>query len=153
MSTVLRPMDIQDEVREYTMPEVYRGMPVIWYRNGSVHNLKDMTVGFIIKFTPAHVTLLLPEFRVSRRDAVPHISDPRLKLGVDHRENGAWDYTEFHKEMKKAAAVAGDFAEIAEQYAQLKGAYDTLLGRLEAAESELGSLRADVNATASKRSK
>ena len=30
-------------------------------------------------------------------DAVRHLGDPKLKINSDHRENGAWDYTDHYK--------------------------------------------------------
>ena len=38
-------------------------------------------------------------------ESVRHIDDPKLKINSDHRENGAWDFTEYHKETKLAAAT------------------------------------------------
>ena len=125
----LRPQDIKDEIRAFKMPKVYQGQPVVWYKDGT-KNANVFTIGLIIKATPANVTLLLPEFRQSRRDAVPHVNDPRLKLGTDHRENGAWDFTPYHREMLSGDGI--DSTDLSGTIEQLANRLDTMQAALDA---------------------
>lgn len=90
----VKPKDIRAEIQNYTMPRAERGMPIIWYPQG-VKN-RNGKLAFVQKSQLGRnsVDVFVAGQRVSSFSACPHVSDPRLKLGVDQRENGAWDYTE-----------------------------------------------------------
>ncbi len=100
-NVTLRPQDIQDEVQSYNMPEVKRGMPVVWYPQGQIGSIWKMALVEKAQSGRSNVTLFVGGTHVPIRDAVPHVSDPRLKLGPDHREMGAWDYTEEYLDNQK----------------------------------------------------
>lgn len=95
--TIVRPSDIQDEVASYTMPEVSNGLAVVWYPQG-VEN-RSGQLAFVSQAYDGrnNVTLFIAGHRNPLVEAVPHISDPRLQLGPDVRESGAWDYTAEYK--------------------------------------------------------
>ena len=105
MGSALRPQDIKDEVSAYKMPEAKRGMPVVWYPQGTTGTNWKMALVGKAQEGRSNVSLFIGGTHVAIRDAVPHISDPRLKLGPDHREQGAWDYTEEYLEKKKQIAA------------------------------------------------
>lgn len=102
MAATLTPKDIQADMQKYKQPTVYRGMPVIWHPHGIVSN-RGAVVAFVTSCHPNrnNVALFIPGHRFGIRESVLHVSDPRLKLGNDQRENGAWDYTEAHLEDQK----------------------------------------------------
>lgn len=93
----VRPKDIQAQLANYTMPKAERGMPIVWYpqgvtnRNGKLAFVQNSQLG------RNSIDVFVAGQRVAIFSACPHVSDPRLKLGVDQRENGAWDYTEAWK--------------------------------------------------------
>jgi hypothetical protein len=111
---VVRPKDIQAELTNYVMPKAERGMPIVWYpqgitnRNGKLAFVQNATHG------RNNIDVFVAGQRVSSFSACPHATDPRLKLGVDQRENGCWDYTE---EWKRQEAWR---ASVDEQLAALK---------------------------------
>jgi len=41
-------------------------------------------------------------------DAVRHLEDPKLRINVEHRENGAWDYTDHYKKELAAREDLGN---------------------------------------------
>jgi len=90
----LRLAHIRDEVSAYRMPLAVQGMAVAWYRFG--RKGPDALLGFVQQARPGkpNVDLFVPANAFPYLDGVPHVSDPRLRLGREHAEFGAWDYTE-----------------------------------------------------------
>lgn len=82
------------------MPEVLQGTSVSWYRNG-VKEGKDPELGMIAKIhgTRRTVTIRLAAGNVVA--SVRHIDDPKLRLSVDQREFGAWDFTPEFKRQER----------------------------------------------------
>jgi len=90
----LKPKDIQAELNEYVMPNAERGMPIVWYPQGIANRNGKLAFVQSAQHGRNSIDVFVAGQRVSTFSACPHISDPRLKLGVDQRENGAWDHTE-----------------------------------------------------------
>ena len=69
----------------------------MWYPQGVAN--RNGKLAFVQKAQHGRnsIDVFVAGQRVSIFSACPHVTDPRLKLGVDQRENGAWDYTESWK--------------------------------------------------------
>lgn len=81
----------QEAIQNFVMPEVKQGMPVRWYPHGEIDG-RTPEIGFVVKVGGRSIVLRTASGM--QRDTVRHIDDPKLKLSVQQRENGAWDYTE-----------------------------------------------------------
>lgn len=92
MATSLR-LDETDSVTEYQMPTIPNGSVVAYFPTGLQSGPKD--VGFVYRVNQKNVYLYSATKGV--RTAVPHVSDPRLKLNPEQREAGAWDFTDADK--------------------------------------------------------
>jgi len=90
-------IDIAGELSSYKMPPTYIGEPIIWFRHGQKAR---PIAAFCARFQSAsqNIDVLIPTESEQTIESVPHISDPRLKLGVEQMENGAWDYSEGKKQ-------------------------------------------------------
>ena len=87
----------QEEIQSFQMPEVEVGTPVTFYSNG----LKEGTeprIGFILRISRSGRNVVIRTAEGGHYESVRHIDDPKLQLNSDHRENGGWDFTEFHKQ-------------------------------------------------------
>lgn len=90
----------QEELQSYTMPEVEIGTPVTFYANG----LKEGTeprIGFILRISRSGRNVVIRTASGGHHESVRHIDDPKLQLNSDHRENGGWDFTGYHKQELK----------------------------------------------------
>ena len=85
-----------EELHNFVMPEVVVGTPVTYYPTGMIEG-SDVRVGFIIRISRSGRNVVVRTADGGHFESVRHIDDPKLKLNVDHREAGAWDFTEFHK--------------------------------------------------------
>lgn len=91
--------DREQEIINYKMPEIRVGAPVLWFANGSA--MKEAILGWVTKL--GHRGIRVHLCTGVWYDSVRHMSDPKLKMNQDQRENGAWDYTEdyrFQEEIK-----------------------------------------------------
>ena len=88
----------------FEMPEVVIGTPVTFYTTGMVAGTEPR-IGFVVRMSRSGRNLVLRAAGGGYYESVRHIDDPKLKINSDHRENGAWDFTEYHKETKLAAAT------------------------------------------------
>ena len=93
----IKPKDIRNEISNYVMPAADRGMPIVWYPQGIANRNGKLAFVQSSHHGRNSIDVFVAGQRVSSFSACPHITDPRLKLGVDQRENGAWDYTEAWK--------------------------------------------------------
>lgn len=94
----------QEEIVSFEMPVPKHGESVRWYRNGVVDARPPM-IGFVIQIGNRCLRIQLPDGHIY--ESVPHVDDPRLSLGGDHRLDGAWDYTEaWYREQDMLARVA-----------------------------------------------
>jgi hypothetical protein len=90
----------------FEMPEVVIGTPVTFYANGMVEGTEPR-IGFVVKMSRSGRNLVLRAAGGGYYESVRHIDDPKLKINSDHRENGAWDFTEYHKDaLMSAKALA-----------------------------------------------
>ena len=85
-----------EELHNFKMPEVVVGTPVTYYPTGMIEG-SDVRVGFIIRVSRSGRNVVVRTADGGHFESVRHIDDPKLKLNVDHREAGAWDFTAFHK--------------------------------------------------------
>ena len=81
------------ELNSFVMPTVEHGAPVAWYPRGLKSDRPQ--VGHVIRVQARGLSISTSQNGV--RDIVRHIDDPKLKLNPEHRENGWWDFTEYHK--------------------------------------------------------
>jgi len=90
-------IDIAQELAGYRMPPTFIGEPIVWYRHGQKARA---IAAFCARFQSAsqNIDVLIPTESEQVVESVPHISDPRLKLGVEQMENGAWDYSDGKKQ-------------------------------------------------------
>jgi hypothetical protein len=88
-------------IENFTMPFATPGMPILWYPRGT-YDRTTCSVAYMIHC--GHRTAVLLTSTGQRRDAVRHVSDPKLSLSEDQRENGAWDFTDEYKRMKQMEA-------------------------------------------------
>ena len=86
----------------FEMPEVVIGTPVTFYANGMVEGTEPR-IGFVVKMSRSGRNLVLRAAGGGYYESVRHIDDPKLKINSDHRENGAWDFTEYHKDALMSA--------------------------------------------------
>ena len=90
----------QDEINGFEMPDVALGTPVTFYLNG----LRDGTeprIGFVLRISRSGRNVVIRTAEGGHYESVRHINDPKLRINSDHRENGAWDFTDFHKAEEK----------------------------------------------------
>jgi hypothetical protein len=85
-----------EELHNFIMPEVVVGTPVAYYPTGMIEG-SDVRVGFIIRISRSGRNVVVRTAEGGHFESVRHLDDPKLKLNVDHREAGAWDFTAFHK--------------------------------------------------------
>jgi hypothetical protein len=91
---------LEQEIMDYKMPVVRLGAPVQWFANGNA--VRDSVLGWVTKVGHRGVRIHL--CTGVWFDTVRHISDPKLRLSQDQRENGAWDFTE---EYQNAEVIRG----------------------------------------------
>jgi len=90
----------------FEMPEVVIGTPVTFYTTGMVSGTEPR-IGFVVRMSRSGRNLVLRAAGGGYYESVRHIDDPKLKINSDHRENGAWDFTEYHKDaLMSAKALA-----------------------------------------------
>lgn len=80
----------EKEVNEFKMPEIQQGAPIRWFRYGTARDTSIL--GFVQKVKARSVTVWTTEGL--RYNNVRHISDPKLRLNREQREDGAWDFTD-----------------------------------------------------------
>jgi hypothetical protein len=96
----------------FDMPQATAGLPILWYPLGQ-HDRTNCMVAYMIHC--GHRTAVILTSTGQRRDAVRHLSDPKLKLSDDQRENGAWDFTEEYKRVKEMEKTFLDRMDLIEQ--------------------------------------
>jgi hypothetical protein len=87
-----------DPMRDFSMPFATPGMPILWYRRGTFDRT-SVEVAYMIHAGSRTAVILSSTGR--RLDAVRHISDPKLQLSEEQRENGAWDFTDEYKRARE----------------------------------------------------
>lgn len=97
--------DQDQEEQNYSMPQATQGMTVLWFPNG-LPNRSSVRVAYMLQCGGRTAVLQVSDGR--RLDAVRHITDPKLRLNEDQRENGAWDFTDDYKELIEFRAVMED---------------------------------------------
>ena len=80
------------------MPKVAAGTAVIFYPTGRRDS--HVTVAFLVRTSRTGRNVMLKTVDGLVYDAVRHVSDPKLEINSDHRENGAWDFTDEYKLMR-----------------------------------------------------
>lgn len=88
------------ECGQYIMPTVRTGQAITYY-DPSLADARKV-IGFVTKInrTRRTISVNLP-FSGGNFDLVRHVSDPKLHESPEHRENGAWDYSEESREMMR----------------------------------------------------
>lgn len=114
-------IDIAQELAHYKMPPTYIGEPIVWFR--SAQRTRPIA-GFCARFHPSssNIDVLIPTESETVVESVPHISDPRLKLGVEQMENGAWDYSDGRRQ------AAADRISIEQRLADLESKMNSIAG-------------------------
>ena len=90
----------QEEILLFEMPGIDLGTPVEYFPN-AVRNSGEPRLGFVVRVSRTGRKVVIRTTDGGCFDAVRHIDDPKLKLNQDMRENGAWDRTEYDKELNK----------------------------------------------------
>lgn len=80
----------------FEMPRANPGMQILWYKRG-FYDRTSREVAYMLHC--GENTAVIISCTGRRADAIRHIDDPKLQLNPDQRENGAWDFTDDHKEM------------------------------------------------------
>ena len=81
---------------DFEMPEISEGTPVSFLPNGRRDNSVPR-LGFAIRISRSGRNLMIRTADGQVYDAVRHLDDPKLRINSEHRENGAWDYTDHYK--------------------------------------------------------
>ena len=90
----------QEEILLFEMPGIDLGTPVEYFPN-AVRNSGEPRLGFVVRVSRTGRNVVIRTSDGGWFDAVRHIDDPKLQLNQDMRENGAWDRTEYDKELNK----------------------------------------------------
>jgi hypothetical protein len=89
----------QEEILLFEMPSVDVGTPIEYFptavRSG------EPRLGFVVRVSRTGRNVVVRTSDGGWFDAVRHIDDPKLQMNQDMRENGAWDRTEYDKELNK----------------------------------------------------
>lgn len=101
---------------EYVMPPVRHGQVVAWY---PPTGRQEPESAIVIRVAPRNVHLSTATRGV--REAVRHVSDPKLRLNPEQREMGAWDYTDDYKTQLQ------EFQQIREHIAALQRQVNVLV--------------------------
>jgi len=83
------PVALTSALSNYRMPQPQVGDIVHFYPLGEVSESR-VNAAIVTKVRAGSVELHV--FGGNGRDGVKHVSDPRLKVNVEQRENGAWDF-------------------------------------------------------------
>ena len=104
---------LQEEIDAFVMPRPVCGQSVLWFPTGERAATIKPEVGFILRVGTRNIIVRLASGNAM--ESVRHISDPKLQLSSEQRENGAWDFTEESKLIldltKRLAAVEKKLAE------------------------------------------
>lgn len=103
-----------EEISQYQMPHVDIGTPVVWYAKGERRG-SEAEVGFVMHCGGRNVVLYTARGR--RVDAVRHVDDPKLRLSMEQREMGAWDFT---PESKRILALEQAVEDLSKQVHSLE---------------------------------
>ena len=82
------------EIANFTMTKPNVGQSVMWYPSGNKSRNGEMA--FVLE--AKHRTILIQRASGVCMETVRHVDDPKLKLSEDHRESGAWDFTDDDKQ-------------------------------------------------------
>lgn len=89
---------LKEEIREYEAPEAKVGHPVLYYWQATANSRKPCLAWVTGIFGCLVDLYILADIGgPQHREAVRHMSDPKLKMNSEQRENGGWDYTPFEK--------------------------------------------------------
>jgi hypothetical protein len=106
---------------DFDMPIISEGTPVAFFPNGRRDNSVPR-MGFVIRISRSGRNLMLRTADGAIYDAVRHLGDPKLKINSDHRENGAWDYTDhYKKELSERENMKNRLARIEDMLDDKKG--------------------------------
>lgn len=83
------------EIAAFVMPRPDRGQAVTWYASGTRDGVGE--VAFVLEV--GRRNLVVARASGLAMESVRHIDDPKLKLSVEQRESGAWDFTERDKQL------------------------------------------------------
>ena len=90
-------LELGPRLAQYKMPPTSVGTTVLWYRHGT--RASRPALGFVCRFEKdsQNIDLIVPTETSGAVESVPHVSDPRLDLGFEHANSGAWDYTDEYR--------------------------------------------------------
>lgn len=83
----------EKEINNFEMPEIREGAAIKWYPYGTAE--RNALLGFVTRVKPRSIAVWT--INGLRYENVRHVSDPKLKLNRDQREDGAWDYSDEFK--------------------------------------------------------
>lgn len=89
---------MNDDIRNFVAPIPDDTQIVRWYSTGDPEKGGSADVALICRVDKRMVSLavMTGNSRGKTFHSVRHVSDPKLKLGPDHRIDGAWDFTAEH---------------------------------------------------------
>lgn len=88
---------IAKESQAFQMPKVRVGVAVLYHPDAvpSPHS----GVAWVCRINRSGRALELRTSDGIVRDAVPHVTDPRLRMNESQREDGSWDFTDEHRHL------------------------------------------------------
>lgn len=81
------PPPVPNPIFDFKMPKPGIGETVVYWKRGEVFGVPD--IANILRVGERNCVVKVAGIAYH---SVPHISDPRLKLNVDQRSSGAWDF-------------------------------------------------------------
>jgi hypothetical protein len=89
----------QDQILNFEMPTIKVGAPVSFYPTGQAEGQYPQ-LAFVVRISRSGRNVMLRNVNGQINEAVRNIEDPKLQLNSDHRENGAWDFTDEEKRIR-----------------------------------------------------
>lgn len=89
-----------DAEHSFKMPEVKQGTPIRFYP-ASTLDPGMTTLGFVKGISRSGRTINVYVPGIGNYEQVRHITDPKLRMSPEQRENGAWDFTPYHQHMQQ----------------------------------------------------
>lgn len=112
----------REECDAFVMPRPAVGQAVVWYPSGTKESLPE--TAFVLRVGTKNC--VIQRASGMAMESVRHINDPKLALNAFQRETGAWDFTEYDKQIQEKL-----------------GSGDSLAARVKDLEARVAQLEAD----------
>lgn len=89
----------QDQIISFEMPKVKVGTPVSFHPTGRDEGTHPQ-LAFVVRISRTGRNIMLRNVNGGINESVRHVDDPKLEINSDHREGGAWDFTDEYKRIK-----------------------------------------------------